>query len=541
MAQINDTHAQPDAHPRTITMICDIFQELYGTGSPDLGELLHDAVDLYAGGWPAYQACQVGYHTIQHATDVALLSARVISGWNRTEPEPFSQEQFMMAMAAALFHDSGYLKDQGDQEGHGGKFTYTHVERSKRIASTYLTAKGWAEPAIAITLSLLDATEFGQVVEMHTRYPDPCAQRLAAILGTADLIARMSEVNYMTNPPALYREVEEADDFFGREELRRRGHRVYASADEILNETVSFYENIVLPRLRHFGRMDHYLIAYFGHGRNPYLENITANLTGQILSNDAQWQRIGTILTTLGTITQEQLSEALRLQNSTASRPAPMVGASFQKRFLTWANAHQKKKTLGDILIGMEAMEPKLLCQGLLAQILPPAGFAALNRELLELLLKISIMLHSSYNDPWMFQQVLALVADRLQCAGGSILLAMPDRQEMIVAVSTLLAKEHYVGKTIPADKGLAGWVCRHGQTAIVNAVDQDCRFEKGIDRRTPCQPDSILAVPMHHNGARFGVVELFNKPAPGFTEEDATMMVMVANIIAVALGAILS
>lgn len=542
MAQINDTPCQLDAHLRTIGKICDLFQDLYGTGSPQLGELLHDAVDLYAGGWPAYEPCQVGYHTIQHATDVALLCARVVSGWNRTEAEPFSADAFLVVMAAALFHDSGYIKDRGDQVGAGGKFTYSHVERSKRIITDYLTAKGWAEPAIATTGSLLDATEFSHMVELPSRYPDPCAQRLAAILGTADMIAQMSDVNYMANLPALYQEFEEAYDAIGRDELRRQGHRVYGSATEMLNETVSFYESIVLPRLRHFGRMDRYLVAYFGHGRNPYLENITANLTGQILSNDAQWQRIGTILTTLGSITQEQLAEALRRQSTPAtSSPASDTGHSFQKRFLSWSNTQKKKKTLGDILIGMEAMEPKLLCQGLLAQILPPAGFAKLDRDLLELLLKVSIMLHSSYNDPWMFQQVLSLVADHLKCAGGSILLAMPDRQEMIVAVSTLLAKEHYVGKIIPADKGLAGWVCRHGQTAIVNAVDRDCRFEKSLDQRAPCSPDSILAVPMHHNGARFGVVELFNKPAPGFTEEDAALLVMVANIVAVALGAILS
>lgn len=535
-----DSNGQTDDYLRTIPMICDIFQDEYQDGSIDLGQIIHDVVDLYAGRWPAFDACQVGYHTIGHCTDVALLTARAMVGWNRTEPQPFSPEHFQMAVAAALFHDSGYIKDHGDSQGQGGKYTFSHVERSKRIMADYLTDKNWAPGTVAQAVSLLEVTEFHQIPELETYYPEVVTRRLACILGTADLLAQMSDVNYIANLNNLFAEFLEAYEFCGREELQRQGHRIYASATEMLNETMSFYEDLVLPRLRSFGRMDRYLVAFFGDGRNPYLENITANLAGHILSREAQWQRIGSVLTDLGAISQEQLAEALRWQKKAKKLEATPPFASFKKRFLDWANTQRKQETLGDILIGMQAVPPNLLCQGLLGQILPPAGLAELTRDRLELLLKISVMLHTSYNDPWMFQQVLALVAEQLACQGGSILLAVPDRQEMIVAVSTLLAKEHFEGKTIPADKGLAGWVYRHGQAAVVNQLDQDTRFDNNIDRRSQT-PESLLAVPMYLNGSRFGVLEMFNKPGPGFTEPDAALMVMVANIISVALGAILA
>lgn len=541
MAHTNDASGLMNNHLRTITMICDIFQEEYRDGSTDLGQILRDVVDLYEGRWPAYEACQVTYHTIHHCTDVALLTARIMVGWNRSEPDTFSLEHFKMAICAALFHDSGYLKDRGDQVGHGGKYTFTHVERSKRMLADYLTARHWPEPSIAQTVGLVDATEFSHTPEVAALYPDTVTRNLACILGTADLIGQMSDINYMANINNLFLEFEEAYTLVGREELQRQGHRIYGSAAEILDETVAFYEHIVLPRLRHFGRMDRYLIAFFADGRNPYLENITANLAGQILNKEAQWQRIGSILTAIGTINQEQLREALRRQCKAGSLHEPLPMASFQKRFLSWTNVNRNHKTLGDILIDMEAVEPKVLCQGLLTQILPRAGFADLSRERVELLLKIAIILHSSCNDPWIFQQVLAMVAEQLDCAGGSILLAVPDRQEMIVAVSTLLAQEHFTGKTIPADKGLAGWVFLHGQPAIVNAIDQDSRFDNSCDRRSPSRPESLLAVPMYYNGTRFGVVEMFNTRGAGFTESDAALMVMVANIVAVSLGRILA
>lgn len=542
MAQSIEPPVHIDSHLQSINMICDIFQEEYRDGSTKLGQILHDVVDLYAGHWPDYEACQVGYHTIQHCTDVALLSARLMVGWNRAEGGGlFAPQHFMMVMAASLFHDSGYIKDRGDHQGHGGKYTFNHVEWSKSILTDYLIRKEWPEAMVTETVSLLEATEFGHTPDLDLLYPEAMARRLACILGTADLVAQMSDINYMASLNALFKEVEEAYTFLGRDALQRQGHRVYDSAADMLNETVAFYEHTVLPRLKHFGRVDRYLVDFFSDGRNPYLENITANLAGQILDKDVQWQRIGAVLNALGTISQEQLNEALRRQSKAGKPVETPAAASFQKRFLNWANLRKRQGTLGDILIGMEAVEPKVLCQGLLAQILPPAGLADLSREQLELLLKISIMLHSSTSDPWMFQQVLTLVADQLDCAGGSILLAVPDKPEMIVAVSTLLAKEHFEGKVIPADKGLAGWVCRRGQPAIVNAIDQDGRFDNSCDRRSPVVPESLLAVPMYQNGGRFGVVEMFNKRGTGFSEADATLMVMVANIISVALGAILA
>lgn len=541
MAHSHDTPSQSGRHLHTISLISTIFQEEYHNGSSRLGEILHDVVGLYQGSWPAYEACQVGYHTLQHSTDVALLVARIIVGWNRTDAKHFSQEHFITAVTTALFHDSGYIKDRGDTVGHGGKYTFTHVERSKQIMAGYLAGRECPASTIKQAFALLDATEFSQPIDLEGSYPDRITRQLAAILGTADLIAQMSDINYISNIHALFEEVEEAYTLIGRDKLQRQGHRIFESAASMLNETVTFYEQVIMPRLRQFGRVERYLINFFGNGRNPYLENIIANLTGQLLDKNSQWQRIGSILTSLGAISQDQLAEALRQQRASEVIPqSPPPLASFQKRFLNWSNGYKEQKSLGDILLSMRAINPEDLCQGLVAQILPPSEVISLNRERLELLLKITIMLHSACRDPWIFQQIISLAAAELSCAGGSILLAVPDRQEMIIAISTLLAKEHFEGKIIPADKGLAGWVYSHGQPAIVNAVDQDTRVEKSIDRPTQFPPESILAVPMCSNGNRFGVLEMFNK-TNGFTDTDAALLVMVANVIAVALGAILT
>lgn len=540
MAHSSDTHSPEDGtHLHTISLISSLFQEEFRNGSTSLGEILHDVIALYQGSWPDYEACAVGYHTLQHSTDVALLAARIIVGWNRAEPSTFSQDHFLVAITAALFHDSGYIKDRGDTVGLGGKYTFCHIPRSKHIMASYLADRAWAAHDVEQATALLDVTDLYHTLDLDEAYPEPTTRRLAAILGTADLIAQMANINYMANIRLLFQEIEEAYAMVGREQLERQGHRLFESVEAMQSEAMPFYEHLVLPRLRHLGSVYHYLGNVFDDGRNPYLENILANLSHQLLGNDSQWQQIGSILTSLGAISQEQLSDALRRQQAAGHQQRKPQFASFQRRFLQWSNGQTTQQTLGDILIDMKAISPATLCQGLIAQILPPTHLASLKHDHLTLLLTVSVMLHGACRDPWVFQQILSLTAKQLGCAGGSILLAVPERQEMIVAVSTLLAREHFEGKTIPADKGLAGWVYSHGQPTIVNAIDQDARVEKSLDRRTPCPPESILAAPMCNNSGRFGVLEMFNKQG-GFTESDSALLVMVANIIAVALGAIL-
>ncbi len=118
---------------------------------------------------------------------------------------------------------------------------------------------------------------------------------MARIVATADLIAQMSDVYYMEHIEDLFQEFTEAYEAEGKEELRRRGVHVFASAAEIVEATESFYRNFVLPRLSQLGGMSRYLIAYYGEDRNPYLESIAANLAGEAAGYRVRWRRLGKI------------------------------------------------------------------------------------------------------------------------------------------------------------------------------------------------------------------------------------------------------
>ncbi len=69
-----------------IEQIYSICRTQYGGVAPKLKQLFTDVTALYAGEWPEFEACQVGYHNLHHCLAVALATARMTGGWNKINP-----------------------------------------------------------------------------------------------------------------------------------------------------------------------------------------------------------------------------------------------------------------------------------------------------------------------------------------------------------------------------------------------------------------------------------------------------------------------
>ena len=512
----------------------------YGHSPPLLRELCTDVVDLYQGRWPSREACQVGYHTIRHACDVALAAARMIAGWNRVNPErQIPGELFLGGVAAALFHDAGYLKDKGDTDGRGGKFTYSHVARSAELARRYLADHHWPARLVELAPRIIGVTEFHDKPRL-SGFGDQAAETVARMVATADLVAQMADVDYMQSIRDLYEEFQEAYEHEGRENLEQRGIKIFNSLQEVLDGTIPFYEHFVLPRLQQLGRMDQYLIAFFGEGRNPYLENIAANLSGQLLDKRVQWRRLGDILQELGFASGQEIEAALARQKVQKGTAPEQAGATpFRQRLLAWMESQGGCRCLGDILMEMSIIEPAVLRQGLLTQMLPGALLEELSREEMLALLRISMLLPNICKGRWILEQVQEMINSMLACEAGSILLADPERQQMVVLVQAG-PRRHVQGPGLPLDKGLSGWVYRHGQPISLADAIADERYNGELDRRIDLETGSILAVPVHLNGECVGVMEAFNKRGGSFNAHDMDVLAMLANVIATTLDCVL-
>ncbi|HIJ77805.1 MAG: GAF domain-containing protein [Desulfobulbaceae bacterium] len=526
--------------------ISEISVNEYGSVASSLEKLFADIADLYAGKWSSHEACQVTYHNLEHAIDVSLAVARMISGWNQIEKDRFlPQDLFVMAMAAAFFHDSGYIKDKGDHQGHGGKFTLIHVDRSCKIASEYLTKNNWPLKDIEAISKIISITDYSKKPELDLIFSDEQCKIIGQMVATADLVAQMADIHYLQRIDDLFAEFQEVYQFEKTETLAEKGTKVYSSVQEIKSGTISFYEHFVVPTLRRMGRMDRYLTSFFGDGRNPYQENIAANLSCHLMDVRSQWRRIGDVLEELGLATGEQIQQALAKQRNSSLNENNLNGkfnkTLFGKQLLAWFDENSKDhKCLGDYLMEMEAVSPSALANGLLTQMLPESEYKNLTAKELHFLLKTALLLQNICKGAWIIEVVMEMLNQVIGCEASSILLADVDDKEMFIAFPTGPKKKLVTGKRISSDKGLSGWVYRNGQPASVANVMDDERFDSIIDKNVGFTTRSILVVPMYVNGECVGVLEALNKNDDNFTHHDMSVLTILATMLANVMAGIL-
>jgi hypothetical protein len=498
-------------------------------------QLFKEVSDLFAGLWPDYQPCQVGYHTFQHALDVTLAAVRMAAGWNNLNPQsPISPENMEALLYSGLFHDTGYIKAKGDQEGAGGKFTFDHTERSKDVARRFLERHAKPPELITLVEQIIEVTDFGSKPDL-TVFSSSEQGVVARMVASADLVAQMADIDYINRLHDLHNEFREAYEFIGRDKLKTQGVHIYESFDEILSETVSFYENIILPRLEYLGRMDQYLIAFFGEGRNPYLENIIANLSAQMQAGQVKWQKLGEILQELGLVSEEVIHEALirqRDHNGGASLTHEVTGDQLRERLFLWAATTNKAKQLGDVLMEMDAVDPVTLRHGILAQLLPPQLLGKLSRNELIFLLNTCLLVQNSQNDPWVFNQILEMINEQMECKTCSLFLADRHAHSLILALQAGIVTRKLKQK-FDIDKGLIGWVFSHGRSAYLAKGMLIDQYE--VEQASPLAEEvgSLLAIPAYINGELVGVMELAEKTTGAFSSRDADIMTVVTNILA--------
>jgi len=125
---------------------------------------------------------------------------------------------------------------------------------------------------------------------------------------------------------------------------------------------------------------------------------------------------------------------------------------------------------------------------------------------------------------------LLALVARRTSEAMGvertSVWLHDAERQELWTVVA-----EGELGEIrMPDNVGIAGWVTRKGEAAVVADVTADARWNPEIDKKTGFVTRNILCVPMEdHRNGRIGVFQCVNRREGAFGDEDVKFIQAIA------------
>ena len=240
----------------------------------DLAALSHAFADtgaLFAGAYPGYLPCDTLYHDLRHTLDVSLAMARLVDGHDRihAESERLGARRAMLGVIIALLHDAGYLRRSSEQEvGNGAVFTKVHVSRSSDFLARYLPTIGFdAEASLAARLVHFTGYEF-ELDEIDVT--DPKDRLLGYMIGTADLIAQMSDRAYLEKcRDFLYKEFVWGG--IAREKLLDGREVVtYRSAEDLIRKTPDYYQNVAKKRIEEkLGGVDRYATAHFD-GSNPY-------------------------------------------------------------------------------------------------------------------------------------------------------------------------------------------------------------------------------------------------------------------------------
>jgi hypothetical protein len=234
---------------------------------------------LVDGRLPGYNGIDTVYHDRQHTLDATLAMARLLVAYDRTcgTSERLGFERSVMGLIAAIFHDAGYVRKISDVRLNGAEYTNCHVSRSAQFLGAFLPTVGMAAWA-PIARQIVHFTGY-EVAPEAIELTDPLDRKAGHLLGTADLIAQMSDRCYLEKcRDRLYPEFVLAGVATGRTaggdvEVR------FGSGLDLLRQTPAFVASAIRDRLDGaFGGAYHYVEALYD-GQNPYMQAIQQHLT----------------------------------------------------------------------------------------------------------------------------------------------------------------------------------------------------------------------------------------------------------------------
>jgi GAF domain-containing protein len=136
-----------------------------------------------------------------------------------------------------------------------------------------------------------------------------------------------------------------------------------------------------------------------------------------------------------------------------------------------------------------------------------------------------------------LLESIVEAAARIFGAAAASIALVLEEEQALEFRVAYGSGNEQVIGRRIPLDAGIAGYVAMTGQPIAISDVKRDPRFEQDFAESTGHVPDSILATPLVWEERVIGVMEVLDKvDAPSFGMQDMELMGIFAQQAAIAI-----
>ncbi|MDB6056845.1 MAG: hypothetical protein JWO95_689 [Verrucomicrobiales bacterium] len=231
----------------------------------------------FAGEYRDYLPIDARYHDLEHTLQGTLCMARLLQARHKAKAQPpIDQRLVELGIIAILLHDTGYLKQRGDDTGTGAKYTLTHVDRSVEFAATLMSDHGYYERDIASVQRMIRCT--GVNVKLDAIAFESEAEKVTGFgLGTADLLGQMAAEDYVEKLPILYAEFAESARYT---KDKAKGGGFFNSVEDLMQKTPMFWDKYVRAKISNdFLGLYQFLSDPYPNGHNWYIDRIEHNMT----------------------------------------------------------------------------------------------------------------------------------------------------------------------------------------------------------------------------------------------------------------------
>lgn len=233
-----------------------------------LYKVFYDIVRLFNGDYPGYRKCNTGYHDLKHTLDIFLATVRLFHGY-LINGNSLSESKIISGLISALMHDTGYIQTIEDTSGTGAKYTLEHISRSKLFMEKYFKKHNFSKDDMKFCKNCISCTSINTDIK-EIPFPSHDEETVGKIIGTAHLLGKMADRNYLEKLLFLYHEFMEGNVLGYENEL------------DLLKKTLGFYISSREMIFTDFGNLNRNMIHHFKErwnlDRDLYNESIEKNI-----------------------------------------------------------------------------------------------------------------------------------------------------------------------------------------------------------------------------------------------------------------------
>jgi diguanylate cyclase (GGDEF)-like protein len=161
-----------------------------------------------------------------------------------------------------------------------------------------------------------------------------------------------------------------------------------------------------------------------------------------------------------------------------------------------------------------------------------------LTRQSQELIIfhDVAKALTSSLDLDSILQTIMEKMAEYFRPDTWSLLMVDDEHDELYFAIAVGDKAELLKNIRLKMGEGIAGWVAKHGERAVVPDAEADPRFAKRIDEATKWETRSIVCFPLRSKLRVLGVIQLVNIDLSHFSDQEVFFLQSLCDYAAIAI-----